>query len=194
MISIEKLRSTLVILIFFLLVLLSGCTEELSIPENDDEETEPKTEPTSEPEPELELMELSYGGAYYPDEFLLKKLPFFWRTYNLSVKHTLYSSGAEANYALLAGDIDINCVSDTKTISLFNAAAEAGNIEPLIIGITQHGDRYSTIIPNDSTKTSWTELLGKRIGYRAGTGAHTVMLRYFTMDPDNLTLDFDDFN
>jgi len=143
-----------------------------------------------------ETIDIKYGGQYYPGEFLLKGNPSFWDTYDLNVKHTLFSSGTENNEALLSGEIDINVGSDTKTIALFNAAAESGSIEPLIIGTVQRGDRYSTIIPADKDYT-WADLTkanGKTVGYRAGTGADTIMRRYFAMDPDNLNLSFDDFN
>lgn len=144
--------------------------------------------------PSKEPGQISYGGQYYPGEFLLKGHPEFWEKYNLNVTHTLFSSGAENNEALLSGTVDVNCGSDTKTIALFNVAAEGGSIEPLIIGTLQRGNRYSTVIPKDSSITSWTELVGERIGYRAGTGADTIMRRYFASDPDDLGLSFDDFD
>ncbi|MFX1515634.1 MAG: ABC transporter substrate-binding protein [Promethearchaeota archaeon] len=147
-----------------------------------------------EPEPPEEFARIRYGGQYYPGEFLLKGYPDLWEKYHLNVTHTLFASGAENNEALLSRKVDVNCGSDTKTISLFNAAAEGGNIEPLIIGTLQRGDRYSTVIPADSSITSWTELEGERIGYRAGTGADTIMRRYFADDPDGLGLSFDDFD
>ena len=144
--------------------------------------------------PPREPGQIRYGGQYYPGEFLLKGYPDFWDKYNLNVTHTLFPSGAENNEALLSGTVDVNCGSDTKTISLFNAAAEGGNIEPVIIGTLQRGDRYSTVIPADSTIESWTELKGERIGYRAGTGADTIMRRFFADDPDGLDLSFNDFD
>ncbi|NHJ03067.1 MAG: hypothetical protein EAX86_13100 [Candidatus Heimdallarchaeota archaeon] len=146
--------------------------------------------------PPSEPIDINYGGQYYPCEFLLKGKPEFWDTYDLKVKHTLFSSGTENNEALLSGEIEINVGSDTKTIELFHNAEESETIEPLIIGTVQRGDRYSTVIPADSSITSWTELTkaqGKLIGYREGTGAHTIMQMYFSEDPDNLNLSFDDF-
>ncbi|MFX0125670.1 MAG: ABC transporter substrate-binding protein [Candidatus Hodarchaeota archaeon] len=143
-----------------------------------------------------EPVDIHYGGQYYPGEFLLQGHTEFWDTYGLKIQHTLFSSGTENNEALLSGKIDINCGSDTKTIALFNAAEEGGSIEPLIIGTIQRGNRYSTVIPVDSEDT-WLDLTkakGKKVGYRTGTGADTIMRRYFATDPDNSNLSFDDFD
>ncbi|MHA2243694.1 MAG: hypothetical protein ACXADY_01865 [Candidatus Hodarchaeales archaeon] len=88
----------------------------------------------------------------------MKGNPSFWDEYDLKVDHTLFSSDTENNEAILSGKIGINCGSDTKTITLFNAAAKGESIEPLIIGTLQRGDRYSTIVPKDSGHT-WSDLM-----------------------------------
>ncbi|MCD6445327.1 hypothetical protein J7L49_00880, partial [Candidatus Bathyarchaeota archaeon] len=64
-----------------------------------------------------ETVDIRYGGQYYPGEFLLLGKPDLWSKYNITVKHILFSSGAESNEALIAGKIDINCGADTKTIA-----------------------------------------------------------------------------
>ncbi len=130
---------------------------------------------------------IKYGGQYYPGEFLLKGHPEFWENYDLTVEHILFSSGTENNQALIAGDIDINVGSDSKTVALFNAIPD----DALIIAVLQRGDRYSTIVRVDSPYESWQDLKGKTVGTRLGTGAEQVLLRYFDQTPDLAWEDFE---
>jgi ABC-type nitrate/sulfonate/bicarbonate transport system substrate-binding protein len=130
---------------------------------------------------------IEYGGQYYPGEFLLKGLPAFWNTYSLDVEHILFSSGTENNLALIAGNIDINVGSDSKTVALFTAIPD----DVVILATLQRGDRYSTIVPIDSDYETWYDLVGKIVGTRLGTGAEQVLLRYFDQLDD---LSWDDFN
>ena len=118
---------------------------------------------------------IRYGGQYYPGEFLLAGHPEFWTKYGITVEHTLFSSGAENNEALIAGEIDINVGADSKTIALFNAIPD----EALIIGTIQRGNRYATIVKVDSPYQSWDELIGKTIATRFGTGAEGVLRKYY---------------
>ena len=138
-----------------------------------------------EQEPPLET--ILYGGQYYPGEFLLKGLPSLWDTYDIGVEHILFSSGTENNLALIAGNIDINVGSDSKTVALFTAIPE----DVVILATLQRGDRYSTIVPVDSSYETWYGLVGKTVGTRLGTGAEQVLLRYFDLIAD---LSWDDFN
>lgn len=119
--------------------------------------------------------DLRYGGQYYPGEFLLKGKPELWAKYNLSVEHVLFSSGAENNKALVAGDIDANCGSDSKTMSLFNSIPD----KALIIGTVQRGNRYATVVRKNSSYDSWEDLKGKKIATRFGTGAEGVLRRFY---------------
>ncbi len=134
-----------------------------------------------------DLDTVTYGGQYYPGEFLLAGLPALWTTYGLDVEHILFSSGTENNLALISGNIDINVGSDSKSVALFAAIPD----DALIIATIQRGDRYSTIVPADSTYESWYDLVGKAVGTRLGTGAEQVLLRYFDQLDD---LSWDDFN
>lgn len=131
-------------------------------------------------------VDLKYGGQYYPGEFLLYGHPEFWSQYDLTVEHTLFSSGAENNEALISGKININCGSDSKTIAIFNAIPE----QALIIGTVQRGNRYTTIVRKDSEYQTWDDLVGKTVGTRFGTGAEGVLRRYF----DQTEYDWDDFD
>lgn len=119
---------------------------------------------------------IRYGGQYYPGEFLLYGNPEFWTEYGLTVEHTLFSSGAENNEALIAGKIDINCGADSKTIALFNAIPN----DALIIGTVQRGNRYTTIVKTDSDCESWEDLIGKKVATRFGTGAEGVLRKYYS--------------
>ena len=134
-----------------------------------------------------ELAAIRYGGQYYPGEFLLKGRPEFWEKYDLSVEHTLFSSGTENNQALISGEIDINVGSDSKTVALFTAISERA----LIVATLQRGDRYSTIVRADSPYQTWQDLKGKTVGTRLGTGAEQVLLRYFDQSEDLAWEDFE---
>ncbi len=128
---------------------------------------------------------IQYGGQYYPGEFLLEGHDF-WSEYDLDVEHILFSSGSENNQALISGDVNINCGSDSKTVSIFTAIPD----QAVIIGTLQKGDRYSTVIRADSTYQTWEDLKGKTVATRLGTGAEQVLRRYFEQ---NDTLDWEDF-
>jgi len=134
-----------------------------------------------------DLEVIRYGGQYYPGEFLLKGYPELWAKYGIEVEHILFSSGTEGNQALIAGNVDINVGSDSKTAALFAAIPD----QALIIATIQRGDRYSTIVRVDSPYQNWHDLKGKTVGTRLGTGAEQVLLRYFDQVED---LSWDDFN
>ncbi len=133
-----------------------------------------------------EEADIEYGGQYYPGEFLLNGMPEIWENYGITVNHTLFSSGAEGNEALVSGRIDINCGSDSKTISLFNAIPD----KALIIGTIQRGNRYTTIVRKDSEYEDWGDLVGKTVATRFGTGAEGVLRRYF----EQSEYDWNDFD
>lgn len=123
---------------------------------------------------------LIYGGQIYPEDLVLKGSPEFWTNYGLSVEHILFSSGTEADQALIAGQANVNVGSDSKTVALFNAIPD----QALILATAQRGDRYSTIVRVDSPYQSWADLKGKTVGTRLGTGAEQVLLRFFELSPD----------
>jgi len=77
--------------------------------------------------------------------------------------------------------------SDSKSVALFAAIPD----DAVILATIQRGDRYSTIVPADSTYESWYDLVGKTVGTRLGTGAEQVLLRYFDGIAD---LSWDDFS
>ena len=129
---------------------------------------------------------IRYGGQYYPEEFLLKGMPELWEQNGVVVDHVLFSSGTENNQALIAGEIDVNVGSDSKTVALFSAIPD----DALILATVQRGDRYSTMVKVDSPYQSWHDLKGKTVGTRLGTGAEQVLRRYFDQEED---LSWDDF-
>jgi len=134
---------------------------------------------------EAEAGTIRYGGQYYPGEFLLEGRNF-WDEYNIEVEHTLFSSGSENNQALISGDVDVNCGSDSKTVALFNSLPD----DAVILGTIQQGDRYSTVVKVDSEYETWTDLKGETVATRLGTGAEQVLRRYFDQ---NESLSWDDF-
>ncbi|MFW6041132.1 MAG: ABC transporter substrate-binding protein, partial [Thermoplasmatota archaeon] len=134
--------------------------------------------------------DIRYGGQYYPGEFLLKGNPELWETYDLEVEHTLFSSGAENNKALISGDVDVNCGADSKTIALFNSIPD----KAVIIGTVQRGDRYATVVREGSDYDSWEDLKGKTVATRFGTGAEGILRRYFEEEGYDWEDDFDFVN
>lgn len=121
---------------------------------------------------------IKYGGQYYPGEFLLKGNPETWEEYGLQVEHTLFSSGSENNKAMISGDVDINVGSDSKTVAIFNAIPD----QALIIGTVQRGNRYTTIVRADSDYESWDDLKGKKVATRFGTGAESILRKYYEQE------------
>lgn len=119
------------------------------------------------------LSEITFGGQYYPGDFVLKGDPGLWG--ESKVDHILFSSGTENNQALIAGDIDINVGSDSKSASLFDAIPD----EAVIIAIMQRGDRYSTIVKSGAGLDNWEALKGQTVATRLGSGAEQVLRRYF---------------
>jgi ABC-type nitrate/sulfonate/bicarbonate transport system substrate-binding protein len=130
--------------------------------------------------------DIRYGGQYYPGEFVLFGNPSIWDLYGLEVDHILFSSGEQGNDALIAGRVTVNVGSDIKTISLFNALPD----EALIIGTTQRGDRYATVVRTGTPYTSWHDLKGKTVGICPGTGAEEVVRKYF----DREGIEWDDYH
>lgn len=128
--------------------------------------------------------QITYGGQYYPGEFLLKGYDFFGEQ-GLDVNHILFSSGTENSIALISGSVDINVGSDSKTVALFNTMGD----KALIIGVIQRGDRYSTVV-KDPTIADWSQLKGKIVATRFGTGAEYVLRKYFDTRDD---LKWEDF-
>lgn len=133
-----------------------------------------------------DLPTVRYGGQNYPGEYVLAGDPGIWTNNGINVEHTLFSSGAENNEALISGTVDINAGSDTKSIALFNAMPD----EVIIIGTLQRGNRYSTIVRNDSDIQSWDDLKGKTVATRFGTGAESILRKYYDLNGYS----WDDFN
>jgi ABC-type nitrate/sulfonate/bicarbonate transport system substrate-binding protein len=122
--------------------------------------------------------EIIYGGQYYPEEFVLQGMPQLWQKYGLQVNHILFSSGAENNQALISGACHINVGSDSKTVELFSALE--GKV--VIIGVVQRGNRYATIVRSNAPYKTWSDLKGKTVATRFGTGAEQVLRRYFEIN------------
>jgi ABC-type nitrate/sulfonate/bicarbonate transport system substrate-binding protein len=158
----NKLILTIAVVLLLTIGIFSGCVED-----------------------KPETGKIRYGGQYYPGEFLLQGNDF-WDEYNIDVEHTLFSSGTENNQALISGDVDINCGSDSKTVSLFNSLPD----DAVILCTIQQGNRYSTMVKTGSTYQTWMDLVGQTVATRLGTGAEQVLRRYFDQ---NESLSWDDF-
>ncbi len=132
-----------------------------------------------------ETLELTYGGQLYPEDYLIQGGNFFGK-YGLTVKANLFSSGTEGNEALISGVVDVNSASDSKSVALFNALGQ----DVVIVGTAQRGDRYTTIVRADSSYTDWSQLKGKKVATRYGTGAEFVLHRFFDSRDDLAWEDF----
>jgi ABC-type nitrate/sulfonate/bicarbonate transport system substrate-binding protein len=128
---------------------------------------------------------IRYGGQIYPGEILMVGYDFF-SEFGIEVEHTLFSSGTENNEALISGNVNVNVGSDSKSVALFGAMGD----KAVIIGTVQRGNRYSTMVHVDSDYKDWSELKGKKVGTRFGTGAEFVLRKYYDAQPD---LSWDDF-
>ena len=140
--------------------------------------------------PNKTTFDLRYGGQYYPGEFLLKGEPELWTKYGVNVDHRIFASGGDNNDAMIAGELDVNCGSDSKTVGLFSSMDDA-----LIIGTIQRGDRYSTIVRDGLDYTSWYDMVTNatqtvNCGIKFGTGAEQVVGRFLESVSD---LDWDNF-
>ncbi len=166
---IQNMKLLLLSLIFALLIGVSACNIAGNNQTNDSGQE----------------VDIRYGGQYYPGEFLLKGYDFFDR-YDLNVEHRLFSSGTENNEALISGNVDVNVGSDSKSAALFSAIGD----EALIIGTVQRGNRYSTIVSQDSEYQEWEDLKGKTVGTRFGSGAEFVLRKYFDSREDLAWEDF----
>ncbi|MFW5829760.1 MAG: ABC transporter substrate-binding protein [Planctomycetota bacterium] len=129
---------------------------------------------------------LRYGGQIYPGEMVLKGAPELWQQADADVKHIIFSSGTENNQALISGEIDVNCGSDSKTVALAKALGD----DLVILATIQKGDRYSTVVAEGSGITGWAGLKGETVAVRKGSGAEQVLLRFFQQQDD---LSWDDF-
>lgn len=125
-----------------------------------------------------ELPTVRYGGQHYPEEYVLAGDPGMWTKYGINVNHILFSSGIENTEALISGNVDINVGADTRTVALFNIMPD----DVLIIGTVQRGNRYSTIVREDSDIESWDDLKGKTVATRLGTGAESILKKYYEQE------------
>lgn len=130
---------------------------------------------------------IRYGGQYYPGEFFLQGYPQLWEQAGISVDHVLFSSGSENNQALISGQIDVNCGSDSKTAALFDVLSD----KAVVLAVIQKGDRYATVVSPDSGYQSWQDLKGKTVATRLGSGAEQVLRRFFLQEEG---LSWEDFN
>jgi len=143
-------------------MMVAGCTEQAN-------------------ETSLDLPVVKYGGQPYPGEFVLVGYPEIWEKYDLDVEHTMFGRGWANNEALISGDVDINCGFDLKTVPLMSALPG----EVIIIGTLQKGDRYSTVVRNDSDYQSWEDLKGKKVATKFGTGAEHGLRKYYAQEGYN---------
>lgn len=131
------------------------------------------------------LATIRYAGQYYPEDFLLQGDPKLWEDAGVKVEQKLFSSGTENNQALVSGAFDINVGSDSKTVPLMIALPD----QAIVIGVSQRGDRYSTLVKKGAPYKNWADLKGKTIGINLTTGSEQVVRRYFV----NSNLKWDDY-
>lgn len=118
---------------------------------------------------------LHYGGQLYPEEFLLQGMDF-WSAYDLDIEHVLFKNPDDLVQAFLSGVVDIALFSDIQAVQIFSTLGE----KALIIGVSERGDRITTLMRADSEVEGWADLKGKKVALRSGSGAELVMERYFS--------------
>ena len=126
---------------------------------------------------------LHYGGQLYAEEFLLQGMDF-WSRYDLNIEHVLFKNPDDLVQAFLAGVVDIALFSDIQTAQIFDTMGE----DALIIGVSEQGDRISTLVRADSDIESWIDLEGKKVALRSNSSAELAMEHYFAQHSD---LDWD---
>lgn len=117
---------------------------------------------------------LHYGGQLYAEEFLLQGMDF-WSAYDLNVEHVLFTQPDDLVQAFLSGVVDIALFSDIQAVEIFSSMGE----DALIIGVSERGDRISTLVQSDAEIKSWKDLEGKKAALRNGSGAELALKSYF---------------
>jgi ABC-type nitrate/sulfonate/bicarbonate transport system substrate-binding protein len=126
---------------------------------------------------------LRYGGQLYAEEFLLQGIDF-WSPYGLNIEHVLFKNPDDLLQAFLNDVVDIALFSDIQAAQVFDAMGE----DALIIGVSEQGDRISTLTRSASGISGWDDLAGKKVALRSNSGAELAMERYFSRHID---LDWD---
>jgi ABC-type nitrate/sulfonate/bicarbonate transport system substrate-binding protein len=126
---------------------------------------------------------LHYGGQLYADELLLQGMDF-WTAHGGGVEHVLYKNPDDLVTAFQSGVADVVLLSDIQAAQIFASMGD----EALIIGVTESGNRVSTIVRRDSDIESWADLAGKKVALRSGSGAELALKHYFSLEE---SLDWD---
>ena len=93
--------------------------------------------------------------------------------YGITVDTQHYASGAEPLEALLAGQVDVAITSEPRLASLFERRPD----QVVIIGLWQWGgERHSVEVPAGSTANDLSELVGKKVAARVGSGNYENFL------------------
>ena len=117
---------------------------------------------------------LHYGGQLYAEELLLHGMDV-WSPHDLKIEHVIFKNPDDLIQAFHSGVVDIALLSDIQAAEIF---AEMGD-RALIIGVSERGDRMSTVVRADAGITSWSDLQGKKVALRSGSGVELALKRYF---------------
>ena len=128
---------------------------------------------------------IHYGSQLYAEEFLLQGMNT-WTAHDLPVEHVLFANPDDLVEAFKNGIADIAFLSDIQTAQIFNEMDD----KALIIAVAESGDRITTVVRADSDIENWSDLIGKRVALRMGSGAELAMLRYFAI---HRNLDWEDY-
>jgi ABC-type nitrate/sulfonate/bicarbonate transport system substrate-binding protein len=97
----------------------------------------------------------------------------------------IFASGAEAQQAMLAGDVDITISSEPFPV----LAKTQGGVVHVVAGAATSPDNIA-LVARESIQSP-NDLVGKKVGYLQGTSAEFFMLRYLTkhsVDMDQVEL------
>ncbi len=122
---------------------------------------------------------LHYGGQIYPEELLLEGMDV-WSSHNLAVDHVIFKNPDDLVEAFRSGVVDIALFSDIQAARIFAEMSD----KAVIIGVSERGDRMSTVVRADADIASWADLQGKKVALRSGSGVELALKRYFALHPE----------
>jgi hypothetical protein len=122
---------------------------------------------------------LHYGGQFYAEELLLQGMNF-WSPYGLNIEHVLFKDPDELTQAFSNGTVDIALLSDIQAAKIFEQMGD----QAVIIAVSERGNRMTTLVRADADIRSWTDLQGKKVALRNGSGVQMALKRYFAQHPE----------
>lgn len=107
----------------------------------------------------------------------------FSQKFGLHLQSILFSTGLDAQDALISGSVDVAEVGVTPALT--SLANDPGKLE--IIGVSSYGGGiYRTVVPVHSSIHSMKQLVGKKIAIKVGSGCYTAFLLWVKQNHLNI--------